>query len=126
MVREIFNEIVKDLWAAKILDRSDCMLILTAALHLATALEAQEVVARLGVAYPVTRGVYNGNPGYKVLEANPAVKITHDSLAEYRQCCDLLGIGPAARARLATWKSRAPGRRKPRRVWAPSRRRSWY
>ena len=44
---------------------------------------------------------YNGNPGYRVLEANPAVRIVRDSLAEYRQCCDLLGIGPAARARLA-------------------------
>ncbi len=56
---------------------------------------------RLGTTYPVTRGAYNGNPGYRVLEANPAVKIVRDSLAEFRQCCDLLGIGPAARARLA-------------------------
>ena len=100
-VREIFNEIVRELWPARILDRSDTTLILVAAMHLATALDAQEMVARLGTIYPVTRGAYNGNPGYKVLEANPAVKIVRDSLAEYRQCCDLLGIGPAARARLA-------------------------
>ena len=42
-----------------------------------------------------------GSPIARFLEANPAVKIVRDSLAEYRQCCDLLGIGPAARARLA-------------------------
>lgn len=100
-VREIFNEIVRELWPARILDRSDTTLVVVAAIHLATALDAQEMVVRLGTTYPVTRGAYNGSPGYRVLEANPAVKIVRDSLAEYRQCCDLLGIGPAARARLA-------------------------
>ena len=100
-VREIFNEIVRELWPARILDRCDTTLVLVAAIHLSTALDAQEMVLRLGTTYPVTRGAYNGSPGYRVLEANPAVKIVRDSLAEYRQCCDLLGIGPAARARLA-------------------------
>ena len=74
---------------------------LAAALHLATALDAQEMVNRLGVTYPVTRGAYDGQPGYKTLQANPDVNIARDFLAEFRQCCDLLGIGPSARARLA-------------------------
>jgi P27 family predicted phage terminase small subunit len=99
--RDIFNEIVRDLWPARILDRSDSLLILVAALHLETALDAHEMVKRLGTTYPVTRGAYNGQPGYKTLQANPAVNIMRDSLAEFRQCCDLLGIGPSARARLA-------------------------
>jgi P27 family predicted phage terminase small subunit len=100
-VRDIFNEIVRDLWAAGILDHSDSLLIVAAAMHLATALGAQEMVNRMGVAYPVTRGAYNGHPGYKTLQANPAVQVARESLAEFRQCCDLLGIGPSARARLA-------------------------
>ena len=99
--RDIFREIVGDLWASRIIDRMDRTMILAAALHLATALDAQDMVAKLGTVYSVTRGAYNGNPGYKVMEANPAVKIVRDSLAEYRQCCDMLGISPAARARLA-------------------------
>ena len=99
--RDIFKLIVSDLWQGNILDKADRTLIVTAALHLATAFEAQAAVDKLGPVYQVTRGAYNGSPGYKVLEANPAVKIVRESLAEYRQCCDLLGIGPAARARLA-------------------------
>jgi P27 family predicted phage terminase small subunit len=99
--RDIFNEIVKDLWPAGILDRSDGLLILVAAIHPETALDAHEMVKRLGTTYPVTRGAYNGQPGYRTLQANPAVNIMRDSLAEFRQCCDLLGIGPSARARLA-------------------------
>ncbi len=93
-MREIFNEIVKELWPARIIDRCDATLIVVAAMHLATALDAHEMVVRLGTTYPVTRGAYNGQPGVQGPEANPAVKIMRDSLAEYRQCCDLLGIGP--------------------------------
>jgi P27 family predicted phage terminase small subunit len=99
--REIFARIVRELWPARILDHADASLIAVAAMHLATAYDAQERVLQLGTTYPVTRGARDGSPGYRVLEANPAVKVMRDSLTEYRQCCDLLGIGPAARARLA-------------------------
>jgi P27 family predicted phage terminase small subunit len=97
----IFRRLVKELWPARILDAVDASLIATAAMHLAIAYDAQERILQLGTTYPVTRGARDGSPGYRVLEANPAVRVMRDSLTEYRQCCDLLGIGPAARARLA-------------------------
>lgn len=45
-------------------------------------------------------GARDGSPGYKVIEANPAVRVLRDSLVELRQCCDLLGVGPSVRSRL--------------------------
>jgi P27 family predicted phage terminase small subunit len=98
---EYFALMVRELWPARILDRADSLMILTAAIHLETALDARGKVLQLGTVYSVTRGAYNGSPGYKVLEANPAVKIERDCLEAFRQCCDALGISPAARARLA-------------------------
>ena len=61
---------------------------------------AQEMIDKFGAIYPVTRGARDGSPGYKVIESNPATRLLRDSLAEFRQCCDLLGVGPSARARL--------------------------
>jgi len=98
---EYFALIVKELWPSRILDPADTLMILTAALHLEVALDARTKVVQLGTVYTVTRGAYNGSPGYKVLEANPAVRVERDSLEAFRQCCDALGISPAARARLA-------------------------
>ncbi|MBT9154996.1 MAG: hypothetical protein DDT39_01686 [Firmicutes bacterium] len=76
-------------------------MIVTAAMHYGLAMDAQEKIEKIGSIYPVTRGARDDQPGYKVLEANPAVRILRDSLMEYRHCCDILGIGPSARARLA-------------------------
>ena len=70
-------------------------------MHYGIAMEAQEKIDSLGVTYPVRRGARDGNPGYIVVEKNPAVQILREALTEYRQCCDLLGVGPATRARLA-------------------------
>lgn len=100
--RTAYRMIVNDLWDSGILDAGDRLLVATAAMHFASAMDAQAAVARLGQLYPVTRGARDGSPGYKVLEANPATRIHRDSLIEFRQCCDLLGIGPAARARLSS------------------------
>lgn len=99
--RDAFRLIVKDLFEAGILDSADGMLVSTAAMHYGVAVEAQSKLDQLGLVYAVTRGARDGSPGYKVMEKNPAAAILRDSLAEFRQCCDLLGIGPAARARLA-------------------------
>jgi P27 family predicted phage terminase small subunit len=107
--RKIFARLVRELWPARILDQADASLVATAAMHLAIAYDAQERIAQLGSTYPVTRGAYNGSPGFRVLEANPAVAIMRNSLAEYRQCCDALGIGPAARARLANMGVKGAG-----------------
>jgi P27 family predicted phage terminase small subunit len=98
---EIFKRLVRVLWPARILDAADAELIAAAALHLYVAYDCQERILQLGTTYPVTRGARDGQPGYRVLEINPAVKALRDSLTEFRQCCDLLGIGPSARARLA-------------------------
>jgi P27 family predicted phage terminase small subunit len=98
---EYFALIVRQLWPARILDTADTLMLLTAALHLEAAMDARQRVLQLGTTYPVTRGGYNGRPEYRALEANPAVKIERDSLEAFRQCCDALGISPAARARLA-------------------------
>ncbi len=99
--RAAYRLIINDLWDAGILDKADRTLIATAAMHYGAAIEAQEKVDKYGLMYQVTRGARDGSKGYKVIEPNPAVKILRDSLGEFRQCCDLLGIGPSARARLA-------------------------
>jgi P27 family predicted phage terminase small subunit len=92
--------LVNDLWEGRILDAADRTLLATAAMHYGSAMTAQEMIDKFGAIYPVTRGARDGSPGYKVIEANPAVRLLRDSLAEFRQCCDLLGVGPSARARL--------------------------
>ena len=99
--RDAYRILAKDLCDAGILDKADRTLVATAAMHYGLAIDAQKMLDKLGPIYPVTRGARDGNPGYKVMEKNPAAQILRDALAEYRQCCDLLGIGPAARARLA-------------------------
>ena len=108
--RKAFRLIVNDLWDGGILDKADRTLIATAAMHYASAMDAQDKIDKFGSIYPVTRGARDGNPGYKVIEANPATKLLRDALTEYRQCCDLLGVGPSARARLASLgiKGRTP------------------
>lgn len=99
--RTAYRLLVNDLWDSGILDAADRTLLSTAAMHYGAAMTAQEMIDKLGAIYPVTRGARDGSPGYKVIEANPATRLLRDSLAEYRQCCDLLGVGPSARARLA-------------------------
>jgi P27 family predicted phage terminase small subunit len=98
---EAFKILASDLKDAGILDKSDRTLLATAAMHYGIAIDAQEMVDRAGLVVAVTRGARDGNDGYRVLERNPAVQILRDALLEFRQCCDLLGIGPASRARLA-------------------------
>ncbi len=100
--RTAYRMIVNDLWDSGVLDSADRLLVVTAAMHLGAAIDAQAAVAKLGQLYPVTRGARDGNPGYKVLESNPATRILRDSLTEFRQCCELLGIGPSARAKLSS------------------------
>ncbi|MBT9156675.1 MAG: hypothetical protein DDT37_01663 [Firmicutes bacterium] len=97
--KKAFRLLVGDLWDSGILDAADRTMIITAAMHYGVAMCAQEKIDRVGVAYPVKRGA--GENQYVSLEANPAVKMQRDSLMEYRHCCDILGIGPTARARLA-------------------------
>ncbi len=99
--KKAFRLLLDDLWNSGILDAADRTMIVTAAMNYGLAMDAQEKVSKVGVIYPVTRGAGGGQQGYVVLEANPAVKILRDALIEYRQCCDILGIGPSARARLA-------------------------
>lgn len=98
--RTAYRILVTDLWGSKYLDAADRLLIATAAMLYATAMSAQEVVDKLGPVYPVTRGARSGLPGYTVIEANPAVALRKGVLAEFRLCCELLGVGPAARAHL--------------------------
>jgi P27 family predicted phage terminase small subunit len=92
--------LMDDLWDSGIMEVADRGALEAAAMHYGSAMAALELIERHGVIYPVTRGARDGNPGYRVLEANPATRMLRDSLAEFRQCCDLLGIGPSARARL--------------------------
>ena len=101
--RVAYEAIAADLSASGILDKADNSLLATAAMHYGVAVDAASVLEKLGLVYPVTRGARDGAGGYKVVEANPAVRILRDALCEYRQCCDLLGVGPSARARLANF-----------------------
>lgn len=98
--RTAYRMLVNDLWEGRILDAADRTLLATAAMHYGAAMTAQGMIDKFGAIYPVTRGARDGSPGYKVIEANPAARLLRDSLAEFRQCCDLLGVGPSARARL--------------------------
>jgi P27 family predicted phage terminase small subunit len=106
--RTAYRMLMNDLWEGRILDASDRTLLATAAMHYGAAMTAQEAIDKVGAIYPVTRGARDGSLGYKVVEANPAVRILRDSLAEFRQCCDLLGVGPSARARLANMGVKSP------------------
>ncbi len=99
--KKAFRLLLDDLWDSGILDVADRTMVVTAAMHYGLAMDAQEKINKVGLIYPVTRGAGGGQPGYVVLETNPAVRILRDSLMEYRHCCDILGIGPTARARLA-------------------------
>ncbi|MBT9156808.1 MAG: hypothetical protein DDT37_01798 [Firmicutes bacterium] len=99
--KKAFHLLLGDLWNAGILDIVDKTMVVTAAMHYGLAMDAQEKITKLGVTYPVTRGARGDQQGYVVFEANPAVKILREALMEYRHCCDILGIGPTARARLA-------------------------
>ncbi|MBT9153313.1 MAG: hypothetical protein DDT35_01545 [Firmicutes bacterium] len=99
--KKAFRLLLDDLWAAGILDAADRTMIVTAAMHYGLAMDAQEKIKKMGSVYSVTRAARGGKPEQEVFEANPAVKILRDSLMEYRHCCDILGIGPTARARLA-------------------------
>ncbi|MBT9161008.1 MAG: hypothetical protein DDT26_02305 [Dehalococcoidia bacterium] len=99
--RKAFRALLSDLWDSGILDAADRTMVVTAAMHYGLAMDAQEKVQELGAVYPVTRSAKGKQSGQVVLEANPAVKILREALLAYRQCCDILGIGPTARARLA-------------------------
>ena len=108
--RTAYRLIVNDLWDSGILDAADRTLLATAAMHYGSAMTAQEMIDKFGAIYPVTRGARDGSSGYKVIEANPAVRMLRDSLSEFRQCSDLLGIGPSARARLSSLGVRGANR----------------
>jgi P27 family predicted phage terminase small subunit len=97
--RLAFDTIVCDMEDSGILDRGDSMMVLLAALSFGLLMKARRSVQDLGTAYAVTRGTRGAT--YKVMERNPNVGIQIAAQAEFRQCCDLLGIGPSARARLA-------------------------
>lgn len=99
--KKAFKLLVKDLWEAGILDHADAPLLITAAMLWGDAIEASEDVKQRGIVVEVLRGARDGGDGYYVREKNPSVQIKNDALAQFRQCCDLLGIGPSARARLA-------------------------
>ncbi|MBT9156695.1 MAG: hypothetical protein DDT37_01683 [Firmicutes bacterium] len=100
--KKAFRMVLDDLWGSGILDAADRTMIITAAMHYGQAMDAQEKINKVGVIYPVTRGAKGDQPGFIILEANPAVKILREALTEYRHCSDILGIGPTARARLAS------------------------
>lgn len=99
--RAAYRLIARDLVDAGILDKADRTLVATAAMHYGIAMDAGEKISSLGLTYPVRRGARDGGSGYIVIEKNPAVQILREALVEFRQCCDLLGIGPSTRARLA-------------------------
>ena len=98
--RKSYRVLIDDLWDSCYQDAGDRLLVAANTMLHSVALSAQEVVDKVGPLYRVTRGVRHDTSGYKVIEANPVVKMLKDSVSELRQCCDLLGIGPSARARL--------------------------
>jgi P27 family predicted phage terminase small subunit len=99
--KKAFRLLVEDLWESGILDKADAPLLITAAMLWGDAIEASEDVKKRGLVVEVVRGARDGGEGYIVREKNPSVQIKNDALAQFRQCCELLGIGPSARARLA-------------------------
>lgn len=99
--RYAFNSLVKDLWAGGMLDAADKGLIVAAAILYGQAMEAQKIIDDYGYAYKETRGARDGKSGYKTIVINPAVAAQRAAIVDYTKICDLLGVGPSARARLA-------------------------
>lgn len=99
--KKFFLAVVEDMWEAGVLDHADTPLVITAAEFWGSAMQAAKDIKKHGQVIEVTRGARDGAVGYIVREKNPSVQILHEALMQFRQCCDLLGIGPSARARLA-------------------------
>src|SRR5664280_510955 len=93
--RKTYRTLIEDLWDSHYLDGGDRLLVASAAMLHSVVMSAQKAVDSVGPVYSVTRGARYGTTGYKVPETNPAVRVRRDFLVEFRQCCELLGIGPA-------------------------------
>lgn len=86
-----YGKLMRDLWGSGILDGADDGLVIAAACALGDMWSASLDIRRWG-------RIVAGNRGRC---KNPAIQIRQTAQVEFRQCCSLLGIGPADRARLA-------------------------
>jgi P27 family predicted phage terminase small subunit len=100
--RAAWSMLIADLWDAGVLDSSDNSLVVAAAVHYGRAIDAGLDINRRGLYIEEEVGGYNGSEVRIKSTPNPSVAMERASLAEYRQLCDKLGIGPGARAALAS------------------------
>ena len=89
--KRAYGKIVRDLWDSGVLDSADDGLIIAAACALGDMMSATADIKKWG-------RIVSGNRGRV---KNPALQIRQTAQVEFRQCCTLLGIGPADRARMA-------------------------
>lgn len=100
MARPMWDELIHCLASGGILDRIDGAMVEATAVTWARARQARESINRQGLTIMVTKNG-RGGESWEEEEPNPAVLIERNAWAQFRQLADHLGIGPAARARLA-------------------------
>lgn len=99
-VRRLWRTIAEPLHEAGIFDQVDAHIVTAAAVALDRALTAGSDVERRGMLVEIRRV---GRDGSELVrdEPNPSVRQEREAWMEFRHLADRLGIGPAARARLA-------------------------
>lgn len=101
MARRAFRFLVNDIWGAGILDHIDTPLLIEAAIFFGRAIEAAQEIKERGIIVETERGSRGTLRTHTVREINPAVKVERESWAQFNSVCERIGVGPAARARLA-------------------------
>ena len=96
-----FEALVDELWEAGVLDGADRALVELAAIEAATIEQCNDILAG-GLTRSVIRGGYNGSEEREIVEVHPMVSVREAAMKHQRQLLELLGIGPAARADLAS------------------------
>ena len=95
--RRAYEQILEG--CASILDAADAAMVEACATMMARARIAGADVKKRGMLVP---GRFDGADGQPTLVENPSVKQERDAWNSFRQFAEQLGIGPSARARLAS------------------------
>jgi P27 family predicted phage terminase small subunit len=99
--RAAFTAIRDQLAEEQRLSEGDVPVLHAAAMSLGIAIAANRDVQTRGLLVEKQIGGYNGAALRTELVKNPALQIMHEALSDFYRAASQLGIGPAARAKLA-------------------------